>query len=280
MTIKAKIISLVFAFALMAAAITGLGLKTVHDYETTMQRYNRASENVFRSERLNHLLLGCVVEVRGLFMPNAASKAASHLDSTDAALSDFDAYLKDWQKASKANELPELPLVVEAAKPLIDGWRQTVTAGRSTPGDAVYLMHAVNQSNLYQRRVALQERIDAMVRRISADMSAERLALKAYHENRVREFVLVAAAGTLGLLAASLWVAVSAIANPLNRMRQSIISISEGAYDTLIPLSNNKDEISEVLSALAILKDRAIEADKLTREKLENAHKLRELMLD
>ena len=45
MTIKARILALVACFALMAAAITGLGLMTINDYNHMLQSADRAQDN-------------------------------------------------------------------------------------------------------------------------------------------------------------------------------------------------------------------------------------------
>jgi methyl-accepting chemotaxis protein len=276
-TIKAKIISLVVAFGLVAAAITALGLKTVHDYEVTMQRYNRASENVFRGERLNRLVLTVVVEARGVYMAKAG-EALERADRLDAALNAVEAYIRDWRKDARPGELPELEAVARAGASQVDGTRKVAELARTVSIEAAKQLG--NHESVRGRRLALQAQIDLMITRITNDMQKTRAELQVYQQNRVRDFVLIAAAGTLALLAASFWVAISAIANPLNRVRQSIIRISEGAYDTLIPITGHKDEIGEIWGALAILKDRAEEADRLTREKLETEQSLRELVLD
>jgi len=118
-------------------------------------------------------------------------------------------------------------------------------------------------------RAAFQNHIDEMVDTIQLNFKKSQDDLKYYASARATEFIVIAGSGTLLLLMASLWIAVRSIANPLKNVTQSVIRISEGAYDTIIPASARQDEISKLWGAVAILRDRAVEAKRLTEEKLE-----------
>jgi HAMP domain-containing protein len=117
-----------------------------------------------------------------------------------------------------------------------------------------------------------------MVSGLDAKLAASQAELKRFEEKREFQFLMTAASGILILLGGSLWIAIDAIASPLAQVRQSMVRISEGAYDTEIPAA--RGEIGELWTALGILKDRAAEAERLSRERLEEEHKLRELVLD
>ncbi|OYW82166.1 MAG: hypothetical protein B7Z26_03875, partial [Asticcacaulis sp. 32-58-5] len=56
MTIKSRILALVAAFALMASAITGLGLITIGDYDKMIDDYGSAYENAYNGEHLNRIV--------------------------------------------------------------------------------------------------------------------------------------------------------------------------------------------------------------------------------
>ncbi len=119
--------------------------------------------------------------------------------------------------------------------------------------------------------------LDAMVADFHQKLQAKQAELKIYQARRITEFLAIAATGTILLLLASLWVAIRSIANPIKTITGSIIRISEGAYDTVIPEHaadpGKTDEISRLWAAIAILKDRSVELKRLNDAKLE-------LMLD
>jgi HAMP domain-containing protein len=278
MSIKTKILALVLASALLAATITGLALNTMSDYTATIDEYRHASETVFKGEHLNRLVLASAVAMRGIYMVKTREEVLAEAGRVEVRSRALEAFLNSWQASLKPGELPEFKQVRMDCLGIVRGGYKLARVAREQSQAAADAMGNKPQHSI--DREAKQARIDAMVARITKDMETKRRDLDIYQQNRVLQFAVVAGAGTLGLLAASLWVALSSIAGPLNRVRSSIIRISEGAYDTRVPQETRNDEIGQIWGAVAILKDRAAEADRLTREKLENEHKLRELVLD
>jgi methyl-accepting chemotaxis protein len=126
----------------------------------------------------------------------------------------------------------------------------------------------------------MQADISAMVTRINADQAASQAALMRFEQVRAGQFLAIAGVGILLLLAASLWIAIRSITEPLGQVRRSMVRISEGQYQTPIPDGHKDGEIAELWGALDILKTHAIEAERLSCERLEAEHRTRELVLD
>jgi methyl-accepting chemotaxis protein len=282
MTIKAKILSLVAAFALLAAAITGLGLKTMADYDTIISDYNHASENAFRGERLNRYLTAAVVDFRGIYMSKTQDEALLAADRVDVSTQALETFLGDWRKSLKPNELPEFAAVDIMVGRLIGGGRIISNLTRTQSLQAADAWGNKERNLTY--RLQMQAAIGAMVERIEADQMKSRAALEQFKSERQNQFLMIAIIGILMVLAGSVWIIVSSIAAPLSRVRQSIINISEGAYDTPIPTGEQTkamgSEIGELWRALGVLKAHAVEVDRLSQEKLKEEQSLRELVLD
>ncbi len=85
-------------------------------------------------------------------------------------------------------------------------------------------------------------------------------------------------------MALSLWIVSHFITNPLRNLASAIIKTSRGEYDQVIEETQGEDEVSSVWRALAVLKERAIEAERLAAAKAAEDHekelKLREILLD
>ncbi len=137
-----------------------------------------------------------------------------------------------------------------------------------------------NHPEYVHSRENMQANIDSMVARIEAEQARSRAALQKFESERQTQFMIIAITGILLLAGGSFWIAIDSITTPLSQVRQSMIKISEGAYDTPIPTDHASTEISELWGALAVLKARAVEAEKLSEERLKDEQKLRELMLD
>jgi methyl-accepting chemotaxis protein len=267
MTIKAKILSLVAAFAVMAAAITGLSLMTMAHYDRVIADYTRASNNAFRAEQLNLLLSKGVIEVRNVYIAKTPEQLETRISAMNARMTEVDALLKTWKAELAPGEIPQFASIENDARIVIGFSGKVADVARTKSPREAERLGATDGALAW--REAFQDRLDAMVSGIKATLVERQARLEAYQVQRSRDFVVMAGSGILLVLLASLWVAIRSIANPLNRVTQSIMRLSEGAYDTAIPAAHGQDEISRLWGALTILKAHAIEAKKINDQKLE-----------
>jgi len=264
MSIKFKILALVAAFAIVASAITGLGLSTIGDYNKILTDYGSASENAYNGEKLNRLVTQVVMESRGVYMAEDTAKAQKYADGVDKGLNDIETLLRDWKGRLSTKDLPNFPAVEAKAREFITFRREIARVGRDvSPHEANILgNNDANRSN----RAAFQKDIDAMVEVIRTNLDTSKAAVDNYSRTRATLFMVIAAAGILGVLAASLWVAIRVISRPVQTIAHSVERISEGAYDTPIPEQASKDEIGHLWRSIRVLRDRAAEAEQLKLE--------------
>ncbi len=278
MTIKAKILSLVAAFALLALAITGLSLKTMSDYNHSIETYRQATEDAFRGERLNRYVMASALEMRGIYMSRTDEDARVAANMVDMRANILAQFINDWKAQVRPQDLPEFNEVYANATIFIRGNHAVAKIAREQSLKAA--SDFGNHAKYRIFREQMQARIDAMVSRIETHQMESLAKLKRFETERQIQFMLIAISGTLLLLVGSMWIAIGSISEPLNRVRQSMVQISEGAYDTPIPTGTMSNEIGQLWKALDILKAHAMEAERLSREQIEQEHKLRELVLD
>ncbi len=278
MTIKAKILCLVGAFALLAAAITGLSLKTMDDYNRVIDDYRHTSQNVFNGERLNRQLTGAALDGRGVYMAHNEDEAVAAARQVDVRADALGELIADWDKTLKPGELPKYAAVRKNVRDFVHDGHVLATTTRD---------HGLRAANSYGNHAAfratreqMQADIDSMVADIEARQVQSQRALEQFETQRQEQFLLIAASGILVLLAGSMWIAIGSIANPLSDIRRSMVKVSEGDFDTPIPTDRSTSEIGQLWNALDILKGRAAEAERLSQEKLAQEHRLRELVLD
>lgn len=267
MTIKAKILSLVAAFAVMATAITGLSLMTMAHYDRVIADYTRASNNAFRAEQLNLFLSKGVIAVRNVYIAKTPEQLEARITAMNARMSEVDGLLKAWKADLKPGEIPQFAAIEKDARIVIDFTEKVAEVARTRSPREAERLGATDEALAW--REAFQGRLDAMVSGIKTALTDRQARLEAYQIQRSRDFVVIAGSGIVLVLLASLWVAIRSIANPINRVTQSIMRLSEGAYDTAIPAARGQDEISKLWAALSILKAHAIEAKKINDQKLE-----------
>jgi len=276
MTIKFRILSLVAGFAIMAAAITGLGLITINDYNHMLQTADKAQDNAYNGEHLNRLVTGVVMDSRGVYMAKDTAEASKYADGVDKQLDDIDGLMKSWKAGMTPGELPEFAAVESKANEFITLRRELARLGRDvSPAEANILgNNDVNRAN----RKDFQANIDAMVKHIRTNLDTSKADMAKYKQTRVWQFLLMAATGTLLLIGASLWVAIKSISRPLHHVTESVMRISEGAYDTVVPETKGKDEVSSLWRSIRTLRDRALEGETLKTHQQEEEMRIAENM--
>ncbi len=278
MTIKMRIILLVGCFAVMASAITGLGIVTINDYNRILRDISIAHDNAYRGEHLNRLVTAVVMESRGVYMSKDTTEAKKYADGVDKNLDDIQKLLGDWQGSIQPGQLPEFDAVKAKAAEFVGFRRELARLGRDVSPEAAN-EQGNNDANRNNRK-AFQQNIDAMVADIHGKLDATNVRLEAFKTQRIWQFVLIAAAGVIALLCASLWVAFRQISKPLQHVTDSVVRIAEGAYDTAIPDTRGRDEIASLWRSIRTLRDQAVEAESLKAHQREEELRIDQNMRD
>jgi methyl-accepting chemotaxis protein len=278
MTIKSRILLLVGCFALLASAVTGLGLLTIQDYNRVLRDVSQAHENAYRGEHLNRLVTAAVMESRGVYMSKDTTEAKKYADGVDKNLDKIQKLLGEWQPELTQGQLPEFDGVKAKADEFVGFRRELARLGRDVSPEAANIQgnNEANRSN----RKAFQEKIDVMVTHIHSNLESTETKLVAYKEKRIWQFLLVAVTGILAVLGASLWVAFKQISRPLQHVTDSVVRIAEGAYDTEIPDARGKNEISSLWRSIRTLRDQALEAETLKAHQREEEERIAVNMRD
>jgi len=118
------------------------------------------------------------------------------------------------------------------------------------------------------------------------DLDTAKARAEDFNKRRAGDFLLTALIGIAVIMGLSLWIVSHFITSPLRNLASAIIRTSRGEYDTPLPetRTEDQDEVASVWRALAVLKERAIEAERLATAQREAEHqnelKLREILLD
>jgi methyl-accepting chemotaxis protein len=251
MTIRAKVLSLVAAFALLAMAITALGIKTMVDYDRIIADYNHAADNAFRGERLNSYLSAGALEMRGLYLAQNEAEARLQADLIEARVTRLEAFLNDWQKTLAPGELPELVQVRRDCQTVIIGGRYMAQVVRA---HGLAAAGAYADTNRYRlAREAMQTRIDGMVTRIAETQHHSQQAMERFKSERLTQFLIMAAGGVLLLLLGSMWVVIELlVAAPV--YKRPTLAPSESEPEPLPEFEALDGRIAEVWRVLGVLK--------------------------
>ncbi len=279
MSIRIRLMALMAGFALTALAIAVLGLMTLSDYRAMMADNNRAWENSWRGERLNHLVSNVVMESRGMYVAADQSEIPMFAGSLNRNLDDIQALLRDWKAAGPAEAR-----LVAGVQPDVDHFtavrRQMAQLALAGHEDQAHALGLTNRAD----RTAFQAHLDTMVARIRTDLDKARLHADQYSRSRALDFAIAAVAGILLMTSLALWALAQFVSRPLKAIARAIIDTAESDYSSPLPEPKGADEISTVWRALNVLKDRAIEAERLAALQREVERQkeieLRQLILD
>jgi methyl-accepting chemotaxis protein len=279
MSIRTRLMALMAGFAVTALIIAALGLMTLSDYQAMMAESSRAWENSWRGERLNHLVSNVVMESRGIYASTNPAETAMFAGSLNRNLDAIETLLGEWKAAGPA-EAKLVAGVEPDVVPFIGLRRQLARlalAGRIADAHALGLANRAD-------RTAFQNHLDTLVVHIRTDLDAVRQRAARYSRMRALEFAGGAGAGLLLTSALALWALARFVTRPLKALARAIIDTAESDYSVPLPAPRGQDEISTVWRALNVLKERAIEAERLAIQQREAEHQkeieLRQLILD
>ncbi len=276
MSIRARILALVGGFAAMALIVTALGLQTIADYNRTLHAYDRAYENAWRAERLNHIVSNVVLETRGLYIAQDDAELQSFIKSLDLNLDSLDRALAEWKARLTPAESGRLAAIDRQARDFIALRRQVSALAAKGKLDDARVLSTANRSD----RKAFQNDLDALVLKTVAELNATKAQTERMDKDRTLAFLVSCVGGIVVMLGVALWLVARFVTRPLRELAAAIVSTSKGDYSKPLPSGDGKTEIDEVWQALGVLKSHAIEAEALRQAEHERELKLREIMLD
>jgi methyl-accepting chemotaxis protein len=284
LSIRARLLALMGGFAVMALIITALGLSTITDYNRMMRDYDHAYQNAWRGERLNRLMSNVVMETRGLYIARDDAELKGFVASLHRNLDDMETLLAEWKTDLTAEDASRLAPVESEAKAFIAIRRSMAQSAAN--GDVASALHMSNTTR--SGRIAFQHKVDGIVMQTIRELADAKQRAEHYDKKRAGDFLITCLIGIGLMLGLSTWMVARFITLPLRKLASAIIKTSRGDYS--LPLeartdtADARDEVSSVWQALAILKERALEAERLAslqRESERQAElKLRELVLD
>lgn len=280
MSIRVRMLALVGCFAAMALIVSGLGLATIFDYNRMLKANDHAYENAWRGERLNHLISNVVMETRGMWNAESGTEVNAFAISLNRNLDAIETLLPAWRAVQTPAETEHMrPIEADAARFIALRREVARLAAAGQVAEAKTLSTGSRAD-----RIAFQAKVDALVRETLDARDAAKAQAATYTTQRATDFLVACLGGVLVMVVLSLWMLAQFVTRPLKAIASAIIRTSEGDYSVALGSGDGKDEVAGVWRALRILKDHAIEAERLAREQRDaerqSEMKLREILLD
>lgn len=280
MSIRARILALVGCFAIMAMAVTALGLVTIADYNRMMKSYDHAYDSAWRGERLNHMVSNVVMETRGLYIARQPDELAGFIKGLNESLDDMQDLLTEWKAVAPPADQPQLTSISEYAARFVAVRREVVRLAGSGHVEDAYNLSTNNRPD----RIAFQTKVESLVQATRANLAKAKIEASDYSNRRASDFFLTAVIGIIVMMSLTMWIVSHFITGPLRAVASAIVRTSQGDYNVPMSVRSGTDEMSNVWRALVVLKERSVEAERLAAAKREAEHqeerKLREILLD
>ncbi|CAO3428179.1 methyl-accepting chemotaxis protein [Azospirillum doebereinerae] len=248
-----KIYSVVGIQALLAAVLGLLALTAMEDLSGRAARIENAAQRQILGERLNGLVLGAVMDSRGVYMARDATESDKFGKPLLATL----ATLGTQMSALDALTPPaERALAQTAAAKLAEfvTFRTELARIGRDKGAAEARLYGDNDANRRNRQ-ALNSELGRLVAAI--DGEAERLRQE-QRAAQTRWTVIVALTAAIGIAAAlglSVSIARGQIARPLQRMTAAMTGIAAGDTAAAVPGTGSADEIGDMARAVLVFRD-------------------------
>ncbi len=215
MSLRARILTLLVGFVIMALAIMVFGLASLSDYSRMMGDYGRAYENAYMGERLNHMITASLMESRGLYLSKSAEDDQRFIRNIEKALQDLEDVVTQWQAEKIAS--PDMHLDNLAAR--VEAFRQQryevlrVTRTQSKQaGEKLGISYR-------PQRLALQADIERVVSQTRQTLVTTKARADAYGRDRMGTFVLATLAWITITTLLTLWVIAHFITREITRIR-------------------------------------------------------------
>ncbi len=215
LSLRARILTLVAGFVVMALFVMLFGLATLADYNRMMTDYGRAYENAYMGERLNHAISTTVMESRGLLLSKTPQDDRKFSQSAERALGETTRVLAQWQAENIATSDMRLDQLSGRVQVFITQRQAILTTALTQSKEAGGQLARDQRA----QREALQADIDRLVDQTRSTLRTAKGRADAYRGQRTWTFVLATLAwiGLTTLL--TLWVVAHFITREIARIR-------------------------------------------------------------
>jgi len=215
LSLRARILTLVVGFVVMAVAVMLFGLASLSDYSRMMDGYGRAYENAYMGERLNHLITASVMDSRGLYHSQSAADDLKFSQSVERTLAEAQGVIAQWQAEKIASPEMQIDRLAGRIHAFIQERYDILRLARTDSKAAGEAMAVASRP----QREALQADIDHVVAQTRETLRVTKAHTDAYRRDRTVTFVVATLAwiGVTALL--MLWVISHFITREITRIR-------------------------------------------------------------
>jgi methyl-accepting chemotaxis protein len=261
MAIAPKILSVVALLAGAALTIGWIGFDAIRTYSQDVERMNNASTRGRIGERINGLVLGAVMDSRGIYMSDGLDEVNKFAPPLLTGLTALAAESERWAALMPDGRRHEMDQLLARLQEFVAFRQEVVRLGREVDAAAAR-RYGDNDANR-NLRAALNQEIEAAAAANAAEVKQLAATLDAYRA-RALEWLLATSVGGIGaLVLLATLIVVRGVTRPLSRITAVVRRLAEHDTGVAIPERARHDEIGTIARALEIFKASMIETEQL-----------------
>ncbi len=269
LSISTKIYGLVGFLVMLSITLAFSGYRALTNYQERVFLLNQINQRVIYAERLDALINAVVMDSRGIYHATDSRDAQRFARPKEVSLQRIERLIADWRPLVTADALATFNAMVSDAETFIRFRREIIRAGLEVaPAEADRMgNNETNRSN----RQALNVKVQAIAKTLGETYDTVSTETSALYTRAVTQLVSVAAIGILLALIAAGVIVRAVVTRPLSRLTSAMERLAAGELDTDVPVYRQRDEITQMASALGVFKDNGLRVRRLEDEQAEHA---------
>ncbi|MET0748918.1 MAG: HAMP domain-containing protein, partial [Rhizobium sp.] len=256
MKIRGKINLLVSVMAGAALLIGATALYAVNQYDSQLQKYERASTRAYLGERLNRYVTAVVMEGRGIYNSPDIKAAKGFSDGLTADLVEIDKVLAKWAPLVPERQNAVFAGLIAKSK-AFNTFRTETVRLLLTDGPEAANKQGNNEDNRANRK-AFQADIDAVVQADTQELSAVNADIESFRDMIFWVVLAVTGFGIAAGVGFGLYIGTNHLSRPINKVTDAIKDVANGDFNVDVPYVGRADEIGDMAGAVEVFKQNGL----------------------
>ncbi len=266
-----KIYLVVILLALVAASISWVGIDAMQTYNRRVHQLQHYAHAAIVGEQVNGLILGVVMDSRGIYMARDHAEAEKFAPLILRQLASMKQKMKEWTDFAEQEDMGQMDRANARADEFIKFRTELVRLSREATIEEAraYGDNDANRNN----RTALNHEMEALAAVGEAHTKELTERTQDYFQSKLWTMVVLAIVGVVIAVFAVVLV-VYYITRPVIRLTGAMTQLAAGNKDVVIPARDRSDEIGDMARALGVFQEQAIAAQSLTDRVTENIRRV------
>ena len=266
-----KIYSVVILLAVVAGSIGYVGIDAMQTYNRRVHQMQHYTHATVIGEQVNGLILGVVMDSRGVYMARDHAEAEKYAPLILKNLAAMKQKMAEWTDYTEKEDSDKMDRANARADEFIKFRSELVRLSREATLEEAraYGDNDANRSN----RTALNHEMETLASVGEAHVKDLTERMQSYYESKLVTLIVLAIVGAI-LAVFAVALVVWHITRPVVRLTAAMKELAAGNKAVVVPARDRQDEIGDMARALGVFQEQAVAAQGLTERVTENIRRV------